>query len=96
VAHAVAGHVATDPDGTRAIARINLQRMHEATPRGGARVWLQEWRRLLDGPLVDLLAALTSPAPRSRELRQNSPFAGVLTDAERLAALAAAGQVGRR
>lgn len=83
LSHAVAGHVATDPDGTRAVARTNLQRMLEATPRGGARVWLQEWARLLDGPLIDLLSALTSPTPRSRELRQNSPFAGVLTDQER-------------
>ncbi|MCO7220401.1 helix-turn-helix domain-containing protein [Klenkia sp. PcliD-1-E] len=90
LAHAVAGHVATDPDGTRAIARANLQRMFEATPRGGARVWLQEWARLLDGPLLDLLATLTSPTLRSRELRQNSPFAGVLTEAERLTALATA------
>jgi hypothetical protein len=39
--------------------------------------------KLLDGSLTDLLAALTSPAPRSRELRQNNPFAGVLADEER-------------
>lgn len=96
LAHAVAGHVATDPDGTRAMARANLRRMLEATPRGGARVWLQEWARLLDGPLVDLLATLTSPTPRSRELRQNSPFAGVLSDTERLAVLATAREAGRR
>ena len=59
-------------------------------------MWLQEWARLLDGPLVELLTALTSPTPRSRELRQNSPFAGVLTDAERLAVLATASQARRR
>lgn len=95
MSYAVAGRVATDPDGTRAQARANLQRMVEATPRGGARVWLQEWSRLLEGPLVELLAALTSPSPRSRELRQNTPFAGVLTDADRMAVLAAAREVGR-
>jgi hypothetical protein len=34
-----------------------------------------------------VLETLTSSAPRSVELRQNSPFAGVLTDEERLQAL---------
>jgi len=48
---------------------------------------LRQWQELLDGPLDQLLMALTSPSQRSRDLRQNSPFAGVLTDAERLAAL---------
>jgi hypothetical protein len=30
-----------------------------------------------------ILETLTSRTPRARELRQNSPFAGVLTEAER-------------
>ena len=46
-------------------------------------MWLQQWADLIDGPVEDLLEALTSRSPRSRELRQNSPFAGVLTDEER-------------
>lgn len=90
LAHAIAGHVATDPEGTRALARENLRAMRESSARGAAQVWMREWERLLDGPLTDLLAALTSPSPRSRELRQNNPFAGVLSDEERRQVLQAA------
>ena len=53
------------------------------TARGQARLWIDEWSRLLDGPLDMLLATLTDPSLRGREMRQNSPFAGLLTDEER-------------
>lgn len=87
---AVAGRVALDPAGTLALARRNLDRARQTAPRGAAKVWLQEWARLIEGPLPDLLIALTSPSPRSRELRQNTPFAGVLTETERQRVLDAA------
>jgi excisionase family DNA binding protein len=90
LAHAIAGRVVLDPDGTRALARQNLRSMREASARGATQVWIHEWERLLDGPLTDLLTALTSSSPRSRELRQNNPFAGVLTDEERQRVLSTA------
>ncbi len=90
LAHAIAGRVVADPDRARELAWANLDRMQASSTRGAARVWIREWRRLLEGPLTDLLAALTSPAPRSRELRQNNPFAGLLTEHERQAVLQAA------
>jgi excisionase family DNA binding protein len=83
LAYAIAGRVVADPERSRALARENLRTMRESSARGATQVWIREWERLLDGPLTDLLAALTSPAPRSRELRQNNPFAGVLSDEER-------------
>lgn len=83
LAHAIAGRIVADPDGTRALAWRNLRKMREGSSRGAAQVWIREWERLLEGSLTDLLTALTSPSPRSRELRQNSPFAGVLTNEER-------------
>ena len=43
----------------------NLERMR----RGQALRWLDEWERLLDGPVDKLLAALVSSSPKSRELR---------------------------
>jgi hypothetical protein len=55
--------------------------------RGQARRWLDEWERLLNGPIDDLLAMLVSPSPKGRELRQNSPLAGLLTEAERVKVL---------
>lgn len=36
-----------------------------------------------EGPIDELLAILVSPSPKSRELRQNSPFAGLLSETER-------------
>lgn len=95
LAYAVAGHLVTDPEGTIARARQNLARMRASSPRGAASVWLDQWEVLLGGPLIDLLQALTSPSMRSRELRQNTPFAGVLSEKERLAVLATASSVSR-
>jgi hypothetical protein len=64
------------------MARSNLQTMRDAA-RGQAKRWLDEWEGLLDGPLDELLTQLTSRSPKGRELRQNSPFAGVLSNEER-------------
>lgn len=88
LAYAIAGKLAQNP-GLIEVARENLARMRERHTRGRPAQWLGEWQALLDGPLDELLLTLTSPAPRARELRQNSPFAGVLTDAERAAVLQA-------
>ncbi len=77
LAYALAGQIVTDPVRALRIARQNLDRMRR-TSRGRTRKWLEEWERLLDGSLETLLGVLTSHSPRARELRQNSPFAGVL------------------
>lgn len=82
LAYAVAGKIVADPEGTTAAAREQLRRMR-GQARGQARAWLDEWERLLDGPTWDLLDALTGRSLRSRELRQNTPFAGVLSVDER-------------
>jgi len=88
LAYAVAGRVVADPWRVRLLARENLEKMRR-TARGQARSRLDEWERLLDGSVENLLAALTSRSPRGRDLRQNSPFAGVLSEEERERALAA-------
>jgi excisionase family DNA binding protein len=82
LAYAVAGKIVADPKSARRSAREQLRRM-EPTVRGQAREWLAEWARLLDGPVAELVASLTDRSLRGRELRQNSPFAGVLPTAER-------------
>jgi excisionase family DNA binding protein len=79
LAYATAGEIVRDPERALEIARRNLQTM-QPTARGQARRWLEEWAHLLEGPLHRLLDALTSPSPKGRELRQNAPFAGVLSD----------------
>lgn len=89
LSHAVAGRLVQDPERTLIAARRNLSRMLAGSVRGSAKVWLQQWAQLLDGPILEILGVLTSRSPRSRELRQNSPFAGVLTEEEREAAMRA-------
>lgn len=86
LAFATAGKLVLHPELVE-LARENLAHMRTRHTRGRPAQWLNQWQRLLDGPLDELLLTLTSPSQRSRELRQNSPFAGVLTEDERLAAL---------
>lgn len=81
--YAIAGKLAETPDRVLAKARGNLVRMLTRHQRGQAARWLGEWERLLAGPPGPILEALTSRSPKSRELRQNSPFAGVLNERER-------------
>jgi hypothetical protein len=52
-------------------------------------VWLDRWQVVLDGGIEGVIEALTSGEPHAMELRQNSPFAGVLSEDDRRAVLAA-------
>jgi excisionase family DNA binding protein len=83
--YAIAGKLVADPLGVLEKGRANLSALES---HRAARRWLAEWEKLLDGPLDGVLEGLTSRAPRARELRQNSPFAGVLTEEERQQVLA--------
>jgi excisionase family DNA binding protein len=90
--YAVAGKFVADPVGMRRRALRNLEHLERVHSGGASRRWLAEWKRLLAGPADDILDALTSRTPRSRELRQNSPFAGVLSEEERARILSASTQ----
>jgi excisionase family DNA binding protein len=85
---AVARRVVVDPERTMRRVGVNLRRLRAVHPRGTAARWLNEWELLVDGPLDGLLEALTERSERGCELRQNSPFAGVLTERERTRVLA--------
>ena len=50
---------------------------------------LVEWEEVLDEGLDAVLQVLTSPTVKAHELRQNSPFAGVLSEETRLQVLQA-------
>ncbi len=84
-----AGKLGIDPAGGVGRAPENLTRLREIHPRGVAARYLAEWQLLLAGNLDDTLDLLTSRSPRAIELRQNSPFSGVLPEDERQACLAA-------
>jgi excisionase family DNA binding protein len=78
---AVAGHLVADPERILGVARRNLARLSRLHP--GAEPYLEAWRRAIDQGPNAVLGLLTSPKPNAVELRQNSPFAGVLTEVER-------------
>lgn len=76
--HAVAGRIVEDPDAALGVARKQLAHLDSRSNR-----WTREWEYLLDGDVEEVLRALTSPSQRSRELRQNSPFTGLLEEDRR-------------
>ena len=78
---AIAERLKSDPERTVSLARLNLERMQTGASEGSQ--LLREWGVLLDRPMEALAEVLTDPSPWARELRHVTPFAGVLTAAER-------------
>ena len=64
------------------IARDNLRRWQ--AEGSSSSLALAEWQSILEKPLEDIIGVLTDPSEDATRLRQSSPFAGVLTEAERL------------
>jgi len=85
---AVAGRLVADPGAVLSKARVNLDRLRRVHPDGMASVWFDRWQVVLDDGVEAVLEVLTSRSPHAVELRQNSPFAGVLPEVERHAVLA--------
>lgn len=65
------------------IARQNILRMRSVNPH--ATPLLDEWERILQGTIDQIVACFLDPGEHSRDLRQVSPFAAVLTAAQRVA-----------
>ena len=65
------------------IARRNISRMRSVNPHA----WrlLDDWDRILNGSTSQIVAFMLDPGEHGRDLRQVSPFAGVLTPAQRVA-----------
>jgi len=81
---AIVGKIRNDPATHIATAKKFLARLRQDHPGpGGAASYLDRWERLMDGPLEDLLAFMTSPSQEARDMRQAAPFAGILTIEER-------------
>jgi transcriptional regulator with XRE-family HTH domain len=78
---AIAARLLEDPAAVISRALRNLRRMRTVQP--DAAPLLDEWRRILRRPVDDVAAAMTDPRPWARELRQVTPFAGVLSARER-------------
>jgi hypothetical protein len=63
-------------------ARTNLRRWR-ARFRDKPELWWQEWNLLLRRPWPEVRVILTDTSERATRLRQSSPFAGILSAAER-------------
>jgi len=84
VHRAIARRLLADPAGVLAHAQANLMTMRAANRDGSANRWLDAWEQLLAaGSVAAIVGVLTSHDEQARELRQNTPFAGVLTESDR-------------
>ena len=63
------------------IPRRNLDRWRARWTAPPA--WFEEWRRILARPWAEIAALISEPSENATRLRQSSPFAGVLSAAER-------------
>lgn len=86
----IAAKLSARPEAVLSLARRNLDVMRAADVGDHASSYLDRWLHLLDGPIDTLLSVMTSTDQTARDLRQSSPFAGVLSDDERLEAIRSA------
>ena len=86
---AVLAELVENPEDVLARVGGNLQRLRSQHPgRGMTACWLGQWQELLDAGVDAVADVLTSRRPAALELRQNSPFAGVISEAVRSRVLA--------
>lgn len=77
----IAEALAASPEPALARARRNVKTMAARNPE--AVELLDEWGKLLGGPIGDLVAVMLDPSLHGRDLRQVTPFAGVLDARQR-------------
>lgn len=77
----IARKLLKDPGPVVEKARTNLDRWTATAGRSAP--YLEEWRRLLHLPAAELAKRIVEDSERMTDLRQSSPFAGVLTPRER-------------
>jgi transcriptional regulator with XRE-family HTH domain len=77
----IAQKLLKDPDSVLPKARKTLDLMMKSHPH--AAPLLTEWDAILRRPVPEIVAILLDPRPKARELRQVTPFAGVLSARER-------------
>lgn len=86
---AVLAELVEYPEDILARAGGNLQRLRaQHTGRGMTARWLDQWQEVLDAGVDAVADVLTAHGPAALELRQNSPFAGVVSQEVRSRVLA--------
>lgn len=93
VAAAVAAAVKQDYPRARRAALARLDRFESNRLSARARGWVTEWRRaILAGPDA-VSRVLLDPSDHGHDMRQMTPFAGLITEAEAAAARRAANAI---
>jgi hypothetical protein len=64
-----------------------LDRKRSVVRGGVGTSWLDSWQELLDGPTEEIIDLCTRIGEWEDEMRKVSPLGGILTEAERLAAI---------
>src|SRR6056297_371536 len=82
----IAARLLSNPSSVLEKARSNLASLRRSD-RGNAARLLEEWAAILDQPLDAIVTAMLARTQHGIDLRQMTPFAGVLTDDERRKAL---------
>lgn len=80
---AIAEQLIRSPETVLPLARKNLHRMRGTSP--GAEALLDEWERILDRSVEGIVEVMADPGAHARDLRQVTPFAGVLAAKQRAA-----------
>lgn len=81
---AVLGALMANPDEVLKTAKDNITRWKKAhRPDGMSVRYLEQWERAIDRGVHDVVRIMVGTDERSSELRQNSPFAGVLSERQR-------------
>lgn len=89
---AVAKKIIDDPEFVLSLVPSTLEKMRRNVRGPLAERWLAEWESLVLGPIGNLIRVMLGEDNEAKEMRQNSPFSGALTQAERLDAIARASQ----
>jgi hypothetical protein len=79
----VASKLDSDRQTVIRIGKKNLIKQRQVHGDGPARTLVAQWEQLITRPKTELQHVLVSPSPECIDVRHASPFAGVLSDAER-------------
>lgn len=84
---AIARKLIDMPDAVRSVIPVGVEKIRGHVRGPLVNAWLDEWLALSTGPLGPLVDVLLGTDEHAVEMRQNTPFLGVLTQQERLEAI---------
>lgn len=87
---AVAKKLVDDPERVLEVVPANIAMLRQQVRGDLAQQWLDQWETASRGPVRELIRLMLGEDSNSKDLRQTSPFAGVLTQQERVVAIARA------